>query len=481
MNAMVNKSESYKYIFLIIVQLFLFIGSVIGLIHFLNATQFSAFIILCKLGLMSCIVSTAILVGIYRNLFHPVIVIFMSFWIFQFGLPIVYALTPGYSNFYINLFDTQVLIKAAVYSIWCIQIFALGLLFKSRQSSGHHVIFEHTYWARDTAFVQKVSLYSFFILYVIVLPLVLYSALLSVKYGFNAQTRSLLANNAIFRMVQAFYLPVGFLYVCYEKSNPARNRIVLLLLLVAILQLVAGDRTRGMTTIVGLVYFKVFLEKETSKSYSVWKQVAFAGIGSILVFILVFIAQSRVSTTATTVSAVLSGGVFQDFFAELGLNFTTIAFVMSYVPSNSSFSLGGTYLGAIVTIIPKSIDPTGTIAKIAENTPEHWLFDINRNIYHGTLDFGVGFSSIGESYLNFSYLGIVAILILGFIVSGLLSSNPHKNSWVKYVQLIIFISLLTFPRRGFYDFVKSIEYSLFVLAFAMWVLHSAWKRSKLNE
>ena len=75
------------------------------------------------------------------------------------------------------------------------------------------------------------------------------------------------------------------------------------------------------------------------------------------------------------------------------------------------------------------------------------------------LDFGVGFSIIAESYLNFSWLGLIIIPIICIFVAVILKMS-RSSEWSEYVQIIMLMDLLLLPRRQFYAMLKSWEYSV---------------------
>lgn len=54
---------------------------------------------------------------------------------------------------------------------------------------------------------------------------------------------------------------------------------------------------------------------------------------------------------------------------------------------------------------------------------ETWLYNANKYKFGNLLDFGVGFSTIGESFLNFSWFGLIVIFILGFIICKMISRD----------------------------------------------------------
>lgn len=98
--------------------------------------------------------------------------------------------------------------------------------------------------------------------------------------------------------------------------------------------------------------------------------------------------------------------------SEMGYSANTIASTIELVPDQRPYDYGASYGYALLTLVPNfiwDIHPS-----IAHGTPTTWLI---RTINPWVADQGgsVGFSLIAEAYLNFGYLGVLAIpAILGF-------------------------------------------------------------------
>ena len=474
-----NKVMLKKKAFLILCcEIFFLFLSVAVVLFSYNNTSMVTFLQLSKYGTVMCIVFTILLCMVQKSIFSIVNLVYISFWVFQFGLPICYTLIKDYSNFYINLFDVQILVKGCQYSIVAIEVFAIAstIMLAKPNNTRTRIVFDRCTWTKDSNHVEQIGTYIFALTVLIELPLMMYAAYATRAYGFfTANTRSFLSSNALFRAIQAFCIPSGLLVMIFTKSLSKKKLLNAALCLISILQLVAGDRTNGLSCLLALAYYHVLGSGDSSENSrkQIGKQIKFGAILCVLMIVLVYVAIARVSTANVSIWKTISEGLIGKFLAELGLNFTTICFVMRYVPSQYKFRMGLTYLGALVCVIPKSIDPTGTIAFIGSFNPELWLFNANHVNYGSLLDFGVGFSLIGESYLNFAWFGLLAVFIIALIVMKFISVDYlNCSSWGKFVQLVLLIDLMTFSRRGFYDLVKDIEYSIFAIALLMWGTYS---------
>lgn len=484
-----------RLLYYVLFQIVLLLTSIFILYPYRDTEKWDTFIFMAGYGTIICVIITIILCIMQKSIFTPLILIFLSFWIFQFGLPIVYVFVENYRNFYINLFDYKTIINGSIYSLFSIQIFAISVslvLMKANKKSKS--IFEKVKWLNETKLVSKAALVLFIFTGIIALPLIFYSAYATVTQGFFvAGTRSYLSSNAIFRLVQTFFFPAGLLFLCFNdvKTNICGKVVAITLLMYCIFQMVAGDRTNGLTGVLVLIYYYFFATKDneftkSKKIKGMFRQMMFGVILIAVVILLVYIAKARVSDVKLSIKEVVTDGIFKSFFAELGFNFTTICFVMKYVPSITNFQYGLTYLSSIVCLIPKSIDPTGIITSLSERLGEVWLFNINQTQYGGLLDFGVGFSVIGESYYNFGWYGCLVFFIIGWIVAVLLGKNINKcNKFEKYIQLVLLLGFLTFPRRQVYDMLKDIEYNVFFIyiyiSFIYYVILKNSPKSKLKR
>lgn len=463
-------------------EIFLLGLSTIVIIFTKESSSWATFILLSKFGTIMCILFSVLLCGVQKSVFNIVNLVFASFWVFQFGLPICYALIDEFSNFYINLFEISILVEGCQYSILAIEFFAISLTFslsKSNVNLRNKVIFDRCIWTNDNKLVEHVGMVLFTITAIVEFPLMIYAAYATKTYGFFvANTRAFLSSNAIYRAVQAFFVPSGFLVLLFTNSHNRKRIILFILCIISFLQLLAGDRTNGLACLLAIAYFQV-LGKNTTKKEKKKNQILFGTVLCLLMIVLVYVALARVSTTKISLKEVISEGIIVKFFAELGLNFTTICFVMDYIPSNYKYRYGFTYLSALLCIIPKSIDPTGVISYLSSFNPEMWLYNANHVRYGTLLDFGVGFSVIGESYMNFSWFGLLAVFAIGILIMKFISVDFSKcSNWGKYIQLVLLTSLMTFSRRGFYDLIKDIEYSILGISLFLWIVHSARRKRR---
>jgi len=165
-------------------------------------------------------------------------------------------------------------------------------------------------------------------------------------------------------------------------------------------------------------------------------------------------------------------------FSELGQTAGILAHVLRLVPDRDPYRYGMTYVmalqQAIPNIMPESAENRRQKVKreasmqpevIAEMIPSDWLtYRIAPEKYN--VGQGVGFSSIAEAYLNFSYVGICLYFVfLGFAL-GKLDSIPLLHN----PNLLVFCCAMLWPlmrtvRNDFDNFIKPLAFMMIIVAF----------------
>lgn len=79
-------------------------------------------------GTVISLICWAVVILISGSFFSNISFIYISFVLFQFGIPILYATENDYNNFYVSLFTVDTLNNGAIFSIFCIETFTLGIL-----------------------------------------------------------------------------------------------------------------------------------------------------------------------------------------------------------------------------------------------------------------------------------------------------------------------------------------------------------------
>lgn len=415
----------------------------------------SSFINISRYGLFIILILVILNYIYYKKKFNAYIIIFFTFCLFQFGTPVLYALNNEYSNFYIEFQNIKILIESAKYSIICIQTFNLGSsIMVDRNRSLNFVESYKMFNCKEViVFVAK---YLFIIMGVIVLPFVLRLVMLSFQYGYNyIKNDTMGIYNPVIKLAKSMFVPSGFLWLVYCDNKRVEKIILVLLILYSVFSMLTGGRTEGLGIFLVILYFMNY-NREDKKSKLI-KNVVFL-LGSVLIlYLLTYIVQFRTNN----VEQLTIYKAIEKTIEEMGFNFTSICFTKKYIPELMSFQNGLSYINSIICLIPKSLDPTGIIENIYNNLPELWLAKSLIHSYSKLYEFGVGYSIIAESFYNFGNYGWIAIMFIGMFVQILIGGDYSKlPKFEKYIQLVMLWSLITFPRRSFYDLIKSFEYNI---------------------
>ena len=156
-----------------------------------------------------------------KKLITPINILYMTFILFQTGVPIAYFIDSEYVNPYINLFSNNLVLSAARYTLWSIQTmsFVLVVAINLENNKKKKILFSKISAINNKRYVYSVAKVIYIVTSLIVVPLYTFVAFLTLLRGFSQEIRSLIAANAIFNLVRAFYCPAFFLLVCYGKER----------------------------------------------------------------------------------------------------------------------------------------------------------------------------------------------------------------------------------------------------------------------
>ena len=383
----------------------------------------------------------------------------MLFVLFQFGLPIVYAFNPKHYNFYMTLFSEKTLISAVKYTIFAIQTYIIIATCvisnrnhaekKGKVGKWTRTILTHP---RD---VEDAALLLFIITAIVAVPVNLWSAVRALTAGVAIGNlyRGAMAANGLTRFLQKV--------------------VVAVYLVVALSMVLVADRSGGVTALIvcALYYYYTGDKRKRKKNTLV-----LIGVGVALAIVSSAVASIRSGESSQSGISLLFSAL-----EEMGFNFTSLCFVMDYIPSRTSYRLGMSYIVALILLIPKSLGLGAVYPKLQSYLGETWLWNANNLYGRDFLSFGVGFSMIAESYYNFSWCGLVVMIPLAVIITHLLKEKNFENAWSLYIRLALMLSFFTVPRRQFQSVIKAIEYSVFFMALYLLVYIGTKRKDKRNE
>ena len=448
-----------KYAIALLIQLMALIYTCFYLFVFDNTKTFVDY---SRYGTFIIVVFMFCFLKAQGRIFTVQTLFLVLFILFQFGLPVVYAFEPYHYNFYLTLFDNNILINGIKYTILAILVYVLTATIMSACKPLQNSEVKIGKWENTIINNQKTvaiaALLLFLVTAAVAVPVNLWSAMKALMAGGNIGNayRGIMTERGITRFLQEYYFSSALLFLCFSKNKNVKLMVSSLYIIVAFSLVVVADRSGGITALVVYALYQFYSQGERKRKKN---SVILIIVGVLLAGISSAVANIRLGTTDTGIMSLLFGAI-----EEMGFNFTSLCFVMDYIPSTSDFRLGLSYLVAIVLLIPKTFGLSAIYPKLQSYLGETWLWNSNNLYGREFLSFGVGFSVIAESYYNFAWAGILVMIPLALIITHFLRERNVDSPWSLYVRLALMLSFFTVPRRQFQSVVKGLEYSIFFMA-----------------
>lgn len=182
------------------------------------------FLFICRYGLAAIILAGFFLAWQQKRIVSIINIFFALFCLFQFGIPICFALDPGYLTDHLLNFNYKILINAAYYSVIIIVILSISISICLLTKATNNKFFVNTATLENEKLVKQVAKFLFSATALIVLPLYVYVTYLTLVNGFSQTTRGILSSSNIFNLTRAFFTVQAFyIYVIQiEKVSHIR-------------------------------------------------------------------------------------------------------------------------------------------------------------------------------------------------------------------------------------------------------------------
>lgn len=455
---------SARYVLSVLLQSFLFTMTVLYAFQ-ASGDSYADFIQSCRIGTVLSFISIFLVLICNRGVAKPGAIIMYAFVAFQFGVPMILAFDPSYTDFVLPNLGPAVLNKSSWYTVVCIQCFALGSMIASycgakkpqMDQKPHHFL---DFALGDEKRVADTSLMIFIIFGAIAYLYMLWFAALSFSAGIS-YARDVISTNAVRNIARGLFVPSGFMFLVFSDSKTARKCVFALLFFYGLIGTASGDRTESMTLLVALAYYygEMGFGSAGSTGSKLFMVLALVAI----LLMLPVVAQHRMGNAFTFDSI---GELVEDVFAETGYNFYSICFQTTF---SNGLHYGFSYLLSLLAMIPSSLMPSSIAAFFTSNLPSNWIDNVmSSNFAWAT--FGQGYSMIAESSYNFGSFGFIVIGLFGFAIQSLIQVPLSGNEkFSKYLSLVLLWSFITIPRRGFEFAVNSLEYDILFMVLIMWL------------
>ena len=398
-----------------------------------------------------------------KLIFTPGFVFLCSYYLFQNGQLLLYCLPVEFNMFYLDKFGNHIT-EGAVYSsisnIIASYIYFLTTLKSQRVVHRQHVIDKHHSFKN----ISLVAYQGFLFTGLVAIPLILYKFYYILLGGYAAVRLVENSIPSIINFIEYMFPAFSILSLIYNNhgfSKLVKTLFVIWLLLTAL----CGDRTTGLAGILVLIYLRYKLNSSRNNKKNI-VYLLFGGVA--LMFLVSSIANFRSTGSFSDFS--VGSNLILGFVSELGFSVVPLLSIMDICPRYLPFQNGTIYLESFIGgCIPSFLDPTGTISYINSLSRS---FETFQSTYFGLDSFGIGWSLNADSFLNFGWAGLFALVIVNYIIFIFLNKSSlvsKDRNFYLYIVCALLFMWITLPRRDSYYVWKAIIYTVVIVRFYIYI------------
>ena len=390
-----------------------------------RATSEDGLFLISAMCVVSLIVSIFLWVRMRNELFSPYVVFFIILFLFTCGQSIgwLFGLDMGTRDLWYRVdhgLNHALIIKSLGYSMMAVSAFNLGAMISTK---GNTNINYKKSWSSEKVLKAFSQLGK--IMLIICVPAFLAKSILDVLAVIAGGYSAYYVSNAsrgtfmsIINIIADYYQPCMLILLIAHKDNKLKRRIIILAMLFdAALSLYIGGRSGAVMTLFGILLAYHYFIKPFN-----FRQVLLGGIGGY--FGIAFLnglalVRGNSGRNLTDLFAVFGESltnVIGTFVGELGWTLTSTAWTMNLVPDGGySYRCGMSYIVSLISWLPSAIfggrdqNPVVIWGNLSE-----WL--------QNTLGmgYGPGYTMTAESYINFGYYGLLAMVIAGMLMAKMI-------------------------------------------------------------
>lgn len=275
----------------------------------------------------------------------------------------------------------------------------------------------------------------------------------------------------------ASWFPIALLmkYAIHVSSNKMYAKIDTIALIIYIATILfIGGRSGAVIVILAFLLTKQYFGKPITKKDIVPVGIAgYFGMG-----ILSAIASTRTQINRSLISvfsAFSMSSVIGSLIGELGWSMSSLAWTMQLIDANGKFRLGETYLYALTAVIP-NLGFWKTHPALKANLGDWMQQELGRSS-------GLGYTFIAESFANFSWCGLLVLLIWGMIIGKILNSVTLESATKDYKKAFVVIMLIStvskaFVRSSFSAVMRQLFFTVLLIYFMMLMMENYLKRKE---
>lgn len=395
------------------------------------------------------------MVGTYLN---PIVLFSCFLFIFSSGQLVLYSFGISINDF--NIFerlDPAILQYSILYLILGYSMYQTGVIYALRNGN----VFKN-YLIKPKSEPNKIIFtigLCFFALGIIpYLVALIHSLKIVSTLGYSAYYQEGTRLNNLYTGL-GYYTYTGLILIITAGKKYQKQLALLVLVLIAIISLLAGDRGDGMVIILAayLLYIYFILKRKPRVLPTIL-------LLTFLMTLVPLIGTLRHSATMNSdinlISLLIDSNIIVSTLTNLGGTIWPLTKIIELIPSQQDILWGGSYIVSLLLLIPSflRIGYLGNI-DLVYTSPANWLMK--------SLDmtYGPGFTPFAESYMNFGWGGILFMAVFGFFVTKLLSIRAKHS---KDIPLMMGLSILCFlllamGARGSFNYMIAfpIRYALF--------------------
>lgn len=403
--------------------------------------------------------------------------IFMTFFfIFNYGQPCMWALNIHQENeigskvlyYGTNYIPSEKeLIKVQLYVCLGMLIFHFGAMMLTKRNNIDIKSLKEKINYENNEYIEKISISMRLVskvLLMITTPIAIYSAMQNMKiarlYGYNALYYGDYATQSGYtQIIMYFFFPslIGYL-ISNKYSKRARIIVYTIFGLYTIFQLLSGDRGSWLYSLVILFWLHSHYNNISIKKYL--KYIIIGIIGIYALNVVTIVRDSANGLSSLDFSSILSvdHSPIVDTFFELGGTMEIITFL--FYTGNSIFPYTNTYIVSILGVVSSRVLNLIGIKQIliADWFSQEFL----------KINWGAGFSMIGETFINGGYIGGLFYMgiigaFMGLLMQYAYNENLTNNPLHLFITVAGLNAVIGFSRGALYLTLKELFYGTFIV------------------
>lgn len=414
------------------------------------------------------------------ELMCPYIIFLSFFFLFNYGQCVMWALgihidaEIGGFVYGFGEISTADVVKGQIFTCLMMYMFHMGALFCIKPKGSKKQLKGYMGQFKSIFLIGQ-------ILGVVAIPVTLFRAasalIISILYGYNALYYSEYASQGGWMMVvEYFFFPS---LVCLLIGGKYQKKIRIFVYsffgIYMILNLLAGDRGSWLIKLVVLIWLYIKFcngEKLRLRQISKWAIISYVGIWALGIFVKlrdIGLQNIRAEDVHNALS-VQNSPIVSAFF-ELGGSMNIVTMLLTY--GEKIWTYGNSYILSIVGVLStQMLTSLGLPFVLMDDWFSQDILGIS---------WGMGFSMVGEAYLNGGlYLGPLYMLILGFIIGSVLYINKNTDLLhhpIRYVFVATSLHTInSFSRGSSYLYLKQWFYGTVIVCLFIYITCSMLKK-----